>query len=82
MEFITNIFNNYLNFGFLGIMLLVLSIGIILIIYFLPTIIADHRKKKQFTAIRLINIFLGFTIIGWVGSLVWAVLKEDSDGSS
>jgi hypothetical protein len=52
---------------------------IVLAIYFLPTFIAFARRKKQIVAILLINIFLGFTVIGWVGALIWAVIREDSD---
>ena len=56
-------------------------IGVIfLAIYFIPTFIAFVRRKKQIVAILLINIFLGFTVVGWVGSLIWAVIREDSDG--
>jgi Superinfection immunity protein len=56
-------------------------IGVIaLAIYFIPTFIAFVRHKKQIVAILLINIFLGFTIVGWVGALVWAVIREESDG--
>jgi Superinfection immunity protein len=56
-------------------------IGVIgLAIYFIPTFIAFVRRKKQIVAILLINLFLGFTVLGWVGALVWAVIREDSDG--
>jgi Superinfection immunity protein len=33
-------------------------------LYFLPAILA--RKKQQFVAILLLNIFLGWTFIGWL----------------
>lgn len=41
--------------------------------YFLPTILAHFRKKQNFTSILLLNIFLGWSLIGWVVALVWAV---------
>jgi hypothetical protein len=44
----------------------------ILGIYFLPTIIAGSRKHQQANAIFALNLFLGWTLLGWVGSLVWA----------
>ena len=44
--------------------------------YFLPSIIAWKNSKRNVTAIFVINLFLGWTLIGWLGSLVWAVLKE------
>jgi len=50
--------------------LLLLIIGICF--YFLPAIVASHRKHKNATAIFLTNLFLGWTFIGWVVALVWA----------
>jgi len=46
------------------------------VMYFLPSIIAIVRSKRDITAIVLLNLFLGWTMIGWVVSLVWA-LKAD-----
>ncbi len=44
--------------------------------YFLPTIIAFARNKRDTTSILLLNFFLGWTAIGWIIALVWAV-KQD-----
>lgn len=41
--------------------------------YFLPTIIAIVRKKPNAGAILILNFFLGWTFVGWIVSLVWAV---------
>ena len=49
---------------------------IALIIYFLPTIIANASDKKNTAAIAVVNIFLGWTLIGWVVSLAWSVTSE------
>lgn len=46
------------------------------ILYFLPAIIAYSRSKRDAGAILVLNIFLGWTAIGWVIALVWA-LKQD-----
>lgn len=46
------------------------------VMYFLPSIIAMVRSKRDVTAIVLLNLFLGWTAIGWVVALVWA-LKHD-----
>lgn len=54
--------------------LIVIPLG--LAIYMLPTIIG--RKKKNIAAIALINILLGWTLIGWIVALVWGLTK-DSD---
>ena len=44
--------------------------------YFLPTIVAVAHKKKQILSIILLNIFAGWTLIGWLVALVWAAIKQ------
>lgn len=46
------------------------------IIYFLPTIIACERGHKNALAIFVLNILLGWSIIGWAIALIWSVLKD------
>jgi hypothetical protein len=46
------------------------------ILYFLPAIIAYGRSKRDAGAILVLNFFLGWTAIGWVIALVWA-LRQD-----
>nr|WP_320118036.1 superinfection immunity protein [uncultured Marinifilum sp.] len=43
-------------------------------VYFIPTFVGWN--KKNVNAIILLNIFLGWTFIGWVVALVWAVTKD------
>jgi hypothetical protein len=42
------------------------------VLYFLPTIIALVRSKRDTLSIFLLNLFLGWSIIGWIIALVWA----------
>ncbi|MDR1905408.1 MAG: superinfection immunity protein [Clostridiales bacterium] len=46
------------------------------IIYFIPTIIALKRDHRNKVGIILLNIFLGWTFVGWIGSLIWALSKK------
>jgi hypothetical protein len=46
------------------------------VLYFLPSIIAVARSKRDIASIFVLNLFLGWTAIGWVIALVWA-LKAD-----
>lgn len=46
------------------------------ILYFLPAIVAFVRSKRDAGAILVLNFFLGWTAIGWVIALVWA-LRQD-----
>jgi len=51
----------------------VLIIG--LAFYFIPTIIALSKNRKDKAGIFVVNILLGWTFIGWVVSLAWAVTE-------
>jgi len=48
-------------------------------LYFLPTIIAVARKKANVLGILLVNFLLGWSVIGWIVALVWAVSTERVD---
>ena len=61
--------------GFLSVFFLVMFVfgGAL---YFFPTIVAFVKKKANKSAILVLNIFLGWTLVGWVVALVWAVSEE------
>ncbi len=46
-----------------------------LMMYFVPSFVAWVNRHKQFTAIVVLNIGLGWTTIGWMAALVWACIK-------
>ena len=50
-------------------------ITLIFAAYFLPTFIAFLRQHRNKLAIFLLNLLLGWTALGWVGSLIWSVIK-------
>jgi len=45
------------------------------LIYFLPSFVAN--KKQNANAILILNLFLGWTILGWIAALVWALTNEE-----
>lgn len=45
-------------------------------IHFLPTIIAALRHGRSVGGIFLLNLLLGWTVIGWVIALVWALRDQ------
>ena len=45
-----------------------------LFLYFLPAFLARHRS--DFSAILLVNVLAGWTFIGWIIALVWALSAE------
>jgi hypothetical protein len=50
--------------------------GFPLLLYFLPSIIALARSKRDLLAIFLLNLFLGWSVIGWIVALVWAAKRD------
>ena len=46
-------------------------------LYFLPTIIAMCRSHHQDGPILVVNLFLGWTIIGWVVALAMSLSHQD-----
>ena len=49
----------------------------LIIIYFLPTIVAISRGHRQAIPIFAINLLLGTTLVFWVLAFVWATLRKD-----
>jgi hypothetical protein len=49
-----------------------------LVLLFLPTVIARSRSHPNAGAIFLVNLFFGWTFIGWIVSLVWACARTSS----
>lgn len=58
------------------IILITLALSIGTVIYFLPTIIACERGHKNAFAIFVLNVLLGWSIIGWAIALIWSVLYD------
>jgi hypothetical protein len=55
------------------------EIGVLICItlYFLPTLIAS--KHRNVMSIALLNLFLGWTFVGWVVAIIWAVSQEKKE---
>ncbi len=60
-----------------------LIISIVLVIYFLPTIIVMITRHPERNQIALINLFLGWSIMFWVVSMRHAIgmdtLEKDNN---
>ncbi len=59
--------------GFWGTVLPLIELGIVGFIYLLPAFTADRRRHRDLRAIAIVNVLVGWTIIGWVVALVWAL---------
>ena len=60
----------------LGALLFVALSIVALAIYFFPTIVAASREHRNVAGVLLVNLFFGWTLLGWVGALVWAIYQE------
>lgn len=58
--------------AFVGFLLFLLIGAAGIYVYFLPTIVATKRRHRNRGAITVLNIALGWTLLGWVAALVWA----------
>lgn len=45
---------------------------LVLLLYPLPSFVAAQRKHNAALDIIVVNLWLGWTIIGWIVALVWA----------
>jgi len=61
-----------------GALFLILLVIIGIVIYFIPTIVALNKKHVNTTPIILVNVLLGWSLIGWVVALVWAFKKPEN----
>ncbi len=52
---------------------IVVALGLV---YFAPSLLALHRGKQNRLAIFLLNVFVGWTLVGWVVAIVWAAMVD------
>jgi hypothetical protein len=57
------------------ILFMLLMMGVVLTLYFLPSFVAASRGHENRTAIFALNLLLGWTFLGWVGALVWSLTR-------
>ena len=44
----------------------------VLLLYLLPSIVAFGCSLDERYPIALVNVLLGWTVLGWIGALIWA----------
>lgn len=65
-------------------------VGAFLVAYVLPSIVAVARQHRRVAAIVVVDLLLGWTVIGWVWAMAWSLTYDlhgsnrtgTSDGSS
>lgn len=46
--------------------------------YFLPTIVAQIRNAKRPATIFSVNLVFGWTVVGWIAAVIWALRQQPS----
>lgn len=66
-----------MDIGLLTRVIIALLIAVVLIpLYILPTILGRNKRNK--IAIIALNLLLGWTVIGWIAVLIWAVRADET----
>jgi hypothetical protein len=60
-------------YDIIGLLLWALMLGV----YLLPTLVAWVRDHRKLYAIAAMNVMLGWTILGWIGALIWALTAKE-----
>jgi hypothetical protein len=64
--------------GFGGVLALFL-IAVAIAFYFLPTIVGWARSVRNIGSVAVINLFFGWTFVGWVVALAMSLRTVDSE---
>lgn len=60
----------------MDVVILLFFVGLLIFAYLLPSFVALQRKHANTNAICVLNILVGWSFIGWVAALVWALVKS------
>lgn len=52
-----------------------ISLLLLLVLYCLPACIAHTKDHHNAGAILALNLLLGWTLLGWIAALVWALTR-------
>ncbi len=71
--------NNIGPWEIINLVFLLPYILLYLFVYLLPVIIAYWRSKSDIKKIFIVNLLLGWTVIGWIVALIWAVSINENN---
>ena len=61
------------DIGAIGAIAVIVLALVSFLVYFLPSIIASRRQAQNGCAIFIVNLLFGWTFIGWLVALIWAL---------
>ncbi|MFI7006826.1 superinfection immunity protein [Streptomyces sp. NPDC050145] len=54
-----------------------IMVVVVALFYFIPTLVAFGRGVRNAGSVLVINLFLGWTLVGWVVALAMAARSND-----
>lgn len=60
------------NGNLIALPFIILIVALAIFVYIIPIIVAHKRQHPSRMAITVLNIFLGWSFIGWIIALVWS----------
>lgn len=51
----------------------IILVAVAMVVYFVPCLVGSRRNHRNAMPIFILNLLLGWTFVGWVGALVWAM---------
>jgi hypothetical protein len=69
----TDLGSGLLAFGMVAFVAIII---LLLVLHFIPTIIGYKRGVTHAGMLLLVNILIGWTLIGWVACLIWAIFAR------
>jgi hypothetical protein len=58
-------------------LIIAVILSVITLGYMVPFSIALLRGTKNLAAIFLLNFFLGWSVIGWIVAVIWAITEKE-----
>ena len=52
------------------------------LVYFIPSFVAHYNGNPQLGLVFLVNLFLGWSVIGWMAAFVWAAAGAPDRGTN
>lgn len=67
-----------MSIGIAAVMGMMAVVGLVLVgaVYFVPSVVAWRRGKRNLRAIFAFNVLFGWSFLGWAGALVWSLMEE------
>ncbi|MCP3870816.1 MAG: superinfection immunity protein, partial [Gammaproteobacteria bacterium] len=56
----------------------IIGVVLLVVLYFLPVLIAASRSHHNIWPIAAVNLLLGWTALGWIGAMVWSLTATDT----